>query len=99
KSTPTYITTSDLLLDMYWRSVHVVEKYTRVKLEPSNTHREYLELVRSKLAPELFEIFDEITMAYEMYRYSGSREAGELIPKHYGDLVRRIEAGINPRRG
>jgi hypothetical protein len=78
----------DPFLDAYWRAVNLVSRVTGVERLDWETHREFLEKVRSLLDQESLRIFEDVTMGYELYRYGFSRESGERIVKGVEALVK-----------
>ena len=92
-STPSSI--SDVYLDMYWKSVNIIEALTGIKREISTTHREYLEQVRGKLRKDLLHIFANITKAYETYKYACSKNSAIQIAENYKRLVSGINVKTN----
>lgn len=74
---------------IYWGSVELLKK--RVPIFPNETHREYLDKVL-KSVPNVGELFERITEAYERVRW-GAQEEKLFIhnaQKAYEDLVREL---------
>jgi hypothetical protein len=77
----------DSVLEAYWRSVHIVSTISGVQKADSETHREFLAKVCERLDPGVAEVFKDITLAYEVYRYGFRAEAGQRILSGFRRLL------------
>lgn len=66
------------IVKLYWSAVAFIESRLREVKGASETHREFLSKVKPKLK-EIEKAFEDITFAYELYRFGG--EAGSDIEK------------------
>lgn len=79
----------DSVLEAYWRSVHIVSTISGIQKADSETHREFLAKVCERLDPGVAEVFKDITLAYEVYRYGFRAEAGQRILSGFRRLLER----------
>ncbi len=78
-------------LKLYWESVKLVEKRTKVYMKDTSTHREYAETVKNLLG-HISEPFKNITLAYEKLRFGGAPEEtiSEDAVKNYEELRKNL---------
>lgn len=82
------------ILEIYWRSVEIVERAIKVCKGGSETHREFLSRVRESLG-EAAGAFGEITRVYEVYRFGGveSPELARSAEERFSYLVKVLGVG------
>lgn len=91
------VPTGDDVVSIYWASVRIVERASRVRKLDHLTHREYLASVASShLAlgrrAELVECFREITRLYEVVRFSheGDQAVAAIAKERFAEMVRSL---------
>lgn len=79
---------------VYWQAVNYVSAKYRVPRSTSTTHREYLELTKSKLSIFKHELLADLTRIYELTRFANIVDAtlDEKALKAYRDLVHSDES-------
>lgn len=68
------------MVGLYTRALDFVSRVTRIDISPSNTIREYLELVKERLGSGVYKVFERLSLLYERWIYGRPQAKPPLEP-------------------